>query len=504
MRTSHAPAAVRSRRRLVAGAAASVLLLTATAPAAACISDCDEDGRVTVNELVTATNLAIGEALPDKCAGADSDGDGTVTPVEMLAALRDALGGCEPAASGCGDGRARGREECDDGNRVDGDGCSADCTLEPNGNPCTGITPRDASHLTTVLVASGLSSPLYVTTPPRDVHRLFIVEQTGRIRIVKDGTLIPDPFLDLSAQVSCCGERGLLSLAFHPSYSTNGIFFVDYTDVSGNTVVSRWHVSADPDRAAPDSEVVVLRQTQPFANHNGGLVAFGPDGYLYIGLGDGGSAGDPRRNGQNPATWLGKLLRIDVDHGEPYAVPADNPFVATAGALPEIWALGLRNPWRFSFDRAGARLVIGDVGQDRYEEIDAQAAGDGGINYGWNVMEGRHCFQPSANCPMQGLTLPVLEYTHDDGCSVTGGYVYRGCALPGLRGTYFYADYCSDFIRSVVLTEAGVSMPRDWTTDLAPRSGRTIEKIASFGEDARGELYLCDLRGAVYRIVGAP
>jgi glucose/arabinose dehydrogenase len=314
------------------------------------------------------------------------------------------------------------------------------------------------------------------------------------------GELAPTPFLDIHTRVSCCGERGLLSLAVHPDYASNGQFFVDYTDTGGNTVVSRFRVSANPDVADPDSEQVILRQAQPFPNHNGGLVRFGPDGYLYIGFGDGGSAGDPQGNAQNRLTWLGKLLRVDVDGGAPYAIPPDNPFAGTAGALGEIWALGLRNPWRFSLDRATGDLYIGDVGENLHEEIDVEPGGGRGSDYGWPIMEGLQCFDPPASCPMGGLTLPVLEYGHDEGCAVTGGFVYRGCAMPDLRGTYFYGDYCRGFVRSFVYAGGAATQMQERTADLAGGAPSGWQ-VSSFGEDARGELYICDLRGAVYKIV---
>ncbi len=350
-------------------------------------------------------------------------------------------------------------------------------------------------------VATGLSRPILVTAPPGDTLRVFIVEQTGAIRIVRDDTLLTVPFLDLAPRVSCCGERGLLGLAFHPRYAQTGHFYVNYTDSAGTTRVVRYTVAADPDRADAASAMPVLSQAQPFTNHNGGMLAFGPDGYLYIGLGDGGSGGDPQGNGQDLATWLGKLLRIDVDLGLPYAIPPDNPYAGATGARPEIWASGLRNPWRFSFDRTTGDLYIADVGQGAREEVNIQAAGrPGGANYGWNIMEGTQCFQ--AGCtPPAGLTPPVLDYAHaDGGCSVTGGYVYRGRAVPVLAGTYLYADYCQGWVRSFRWTPGGLTDHADWA---ALRPGGTI---SSFGEDGRGELYVVryGTSGTVYRIVAQP
>jgi hypothetical protein len=347
-------------------------------------------------------------------------------------------------------------------------------------------------------VVDGLESPVYLTFArgpegTRD-RRLFIVEQEGRIRVVRvDGTLRPTPFLDITDRVGCCGERGLLSVAFHPDYAATGWFFVNYTDQGGNTRVERYSVSEDPDIADPLSAELVLQVAQPFANHNGGLNAFGPDGMLYVGLGDGGSGGDPQGNGQNRGTLLGSILRLDVDQGLPYTLPGDNPFVGTPGARPEIWAYGLRNPWRFSFDPQAGQLYIADVGQNQWEEIDRVPADQGGLNFGWNVMEGRHCFG-GGNCNQNGLTLPIAEYSHADGCSVTGGYVYRGSALPDLTGHYFFADYCDGWVRSLEPGTGAEPEVRSWNLG-------DLGRITSFGEDAEGELYILSTRGSVYRMV---
>jgi hypothetical protein len=349
------------------------------------------------------------------------------------------------------------------------------------------------------LVAPGLSAPLFLTAPPGDTSREFVVEQTGRIRIIRHDTLLAAPFLDVSALITCCSERGLLSMAFHPQYASNGFFYVDYTNTSGDTRVMRYHVSANPDSADPASAGLVLGQTQPFTNHKGGLLLFGPDGYLYVGFGDGGSGGDPQGNGQNLGTWLGKILRIDVNGALPYAVPASNPFVGVAADKPEIWAYGLRNPWRFSFDRLTGDLYIGDVGQGEHEEVDVQpASGGGGRNYGWNIMEGLFCYNASS-CLQTGLTLPALDYTHADGCAIVGGYVYRGARLPAIAGQYFYSDNCTNFVRSFQLASGQATNKTDWPA-LAPAG----EGVTSFGEDARGEQYITTGAGNVYRIVPAP
>ncbi len=345
-------------------------------------------------------------------------------------------------------------------------------------------------------VVTGLDFPLLLTAPPRDDRRLFVVEKGGTIRIVEDGSLLATPFLDISSLVSDGSEQGLLGLAFHPDYDSNGRFFVNYTDEDGDTQVVRYEVSSDRNVADPASAVPILSVDQPFANHNGGHLAFGPDGFLYIGLGDGGSGGDPRGNGQNRATLLGSMLRIDVDGAAPYAIPPGNPFVGLPDAKPEIWAYGLRNPWRFGFDRQTGDLYIGDVGQGAREEVNAVAGSAAGVNYGWAAMEGLICSR-SDGCDGRGYTPPVVEYpTHQDGtCSVTGGYVYRGQTIPALRGTYFYADFCAGFVRSFRLSGGAATEQAAWPS-LVPGGN-----IPSFGEDASGELYILTSGGAVYKIV---
>ena len=364
-------------------------------------------------------------------------------------------------------------------------GCSGD---DPSGPPVgTGARLQE--------IVSGLSSPLYLTAPPGDAARLFIVEKTGVTRIIKDGVLLTDPFLDLSSRVSGGGEQGLLGLAFDPDYATSGRFIVHFTDLAGNTTLSRFQVSANPDVADPASELVILAATQPFGNHNGGQVAFGPDGFLYLGLGDGGGGGDPGNRGQDLSDLLGSILRLDVRSTEPYAVPPDNPFVLSGA--PEVWSYGLRNPWRFSFDRATGDLYIADVGERAWEEIDVSTPAEGagkGANYGWNIMEGTHCFLASG-CDQTGLTLPVLEYSHQEGCSITGGYVYRGSAIPALQGLYFYADLCQRWVRSFRYAGGAATEHTEWPS-LMPTG-----PVLSFGEDASGELYILDESGRVSKIV---
>jgi len=347
-------------------------------------------------------------------------------------------------------------------------------------------------------VTAGLDFPLDLTTLPGDVERLFVAEKGGRIRIVKNGSLLPEPFLDISTQVSTGSEQGLLGFTFTPDYPASGRFVVHYTDLAGDTRLSVFAVSADPDRADPASETLILTTPQPFANHNGGQVVFGPDGHLYLGLGDGGSGGDPLGNGQDLTDLLGSLLRLDLSPGTSYTIPPDNPFAGAADARPEVWSYGLRNPWRFSFDRATGDLYIADVGQNLWEEIDVALAADGGgsgVNYGWSRMEGNHCFAAS-RCDLTGLALPVLEYSHQHGCSVTGGYVYRGAAIPDLQGHYFYADLCQGWVRSFRLQDGRPTEEADWPT-LRPGG-----LISSFGQDAAGELYILTTEGRVNRIVG--
>ena len=372
----------------------------------------------------------------------------------------------------------------------------AGCEASPPVDPGPG---GGDEGLTVIPVASGLASPVYVAAPPND-PRLFIVEQPGRIRVLdSSGTLRTQPFLDISDRVLDGGERGLLSVAFHPDYAVNGRLFVNYTSQDGATVVERYTVAADPDRADPASAVAVLTVPHPFSNHNGGQIAFGPDGMLYIAMGDGGGAGDPLGHGQDPSTLLGAMLRIDVDGPQSYTVPPDNPLVGTPEARPEIWALGLRNPWRFSFDFIDGRLYVADVGQNRREEINAVDASLGGLNFGWNTMEGSICFDPPNGCSTGGLTLPVLEYSNaDNACAVTGGFVYRGRTIPSLHGHYFYGDYCAGFVRSFRLSpDREVLDHREW--DLG-----SLGNISSFGEDAEGELYIVAHQGTIYKLAPSP
>jgi uncharacterized protein (TIGR03437 family) len=351
-------------------------------------------------------------------------------------------------------------------------------------------------------VATGFDMPLDIRFPPDRSGRMFVVEQRGRIRIVKNGVLADGPFLDWRSKVSCCGERGLLGLAFSPSFAKNGTFYINYTDTQGNTVVSRMRLAGNPDEADPNSEQAILRVTQPYANHNGGNLVFGPDGYLYIGLGDGGSAGDPQNNAQRPDALLGKLLRINVESSQvesgqaTYSIPADNPFIGNSSYRPEIWATGLRNPWRYSFDRETKDLWIADVGQNRAEEVDFQpASSKGGENYGWRRTEGLECYPPGSTCDRAGITMPILEYGRTLGQSVTGGFVYRGSRYPALRGFYLYGDFGTGNLWAVQRQGS------TWDNRLILATGR---QISTFGEDEAGELYLADHRGDIYLIAAGP
>jgi glucose/arabinose dehydrogenase len=359
------------------------------------------------------------------------------------------------------------------------------------------ITTPASTALKLQTIASNLSSPVFMATPRGDVSRLFVVEQGGAIKVLdrETGTLLTT-FLTVTGMTSG-GERGLLGLAFDPNYNANGRFYVHYTDANGTIIIARFLASpTNPNLADPLSQVILVSIPHPtFANHNGGMLAFGPDGCLYAAVGDGGSSGDPSNNAQNLTSRLGKLLRIDPTTPETACTSGTvNPFVLSGGDQL-VWSYGLRNPWRFSFD--GADLYIGDVGQDAREEINVSQGPNAGrgLNYGWRLMEGSACFNPSTNCNNSGLTLPIIEYTHDSGaCSVTGGYVYRGQALPAIQGTYFYADFCAGFVRSFRFNNGSAIEQTEWPL-LASSS------ITSFGQDGLGELYILTNGGTVSRIV---
>jgi glucose/arabinose dehydrogenase len=368
----------------------------------------------------------------------------------------------------------------------------------------TGLADPNISIELVPVVAAGLEMPVYLTHAGDGSGRLFVVELSGRIRVIDSGDLLEQPFLTIQDSVKCCAEQGLFSVAFDPDYESNGEFYVNYTNRKGDSVIARY-TTRDPSASVADPVKVtsILVIDQPYFNHNGGLLKFSPrDGYLYIGMGDGGGSGDPEERGQNMNTLLGKMLRIDVRGKTTYTIPASNPFAAQEGVRPEIWASGLRNPWRFSFDRLTGDLYLGDVGAVCYEEIDIEPAGDpGGRNYGWSRMEGFHafnreeaslCAQPRVSPP--GLTLPVYQYSHKWGTAITGGYVYRGREYPELHGVYFFGDFGSGRIWALLRGPGG-----KWHSVLLLD---TDLEISSFGEDETGELYVLDIQGGVYRIAG--
>jgi hypothetical protein len=366
------------------------------------------------------------------------------------------------------------------------------CSSSADGN---GPPPIADSVLALVPVASGLSFPVFLTAPPGDTARLFVLEKDGVIRIVRHDSVLTTPFLNITGLTTKSNEQGLLGLAFPPDYATSGSFYIYYTAPggggAGQSIIARYQVSADPDVAVPTG-TVILHADQPFDNHNGGMIAFGPDSLLYIGFGDGGSAGDPNGTGQDRTDLLGSMLRIDVRDSS-YSIPPSNPYANHGSFRHELWNYGLRNPWRFSFDRLTGDLYIGDVGQNALEEVDLQLAGSGGgENYGWSIMEARSCYA-RASCNRSGLTLPVVQYDHGQGCSVTGGYVYRGAAVPAVQGLYFYSDYCSGFLRSFRKSGGGATEQHEWPT-LQLGGG-----VTSFGEDGVGNLYVVTSGGEIFR-----
>ena len=374
--------------------------------------------------------------------------------------------------------------------------------------------------MTSRLISAGLDKPVYLTTPSEAGDSLYVVEQKGTIRIIKSNRLLKKPFLDITDRVHRPlfpgDEQGLLGLAFHPSFSENGFFYLNYISVDQHTIISRFCVL--PLNSLHKSEVVLFDLVQPYSNHNGGRLAFGPDGYLYIGLGDGGSAGDPNQNGQNTNSLFGSILRVDVDSEKHYGIPKSNPFYRVENTKEELWLYGLRNPWRFSFDFETEEIYIGDVGQNNWEEIHIVSLSDGGLNLGWNIMEGNHCFSPEHNCDTTGLELPAFEYPNDanyiktlagftqtnqslHGCSVTGGYVYRGKLIPGFLGHYIFADYCTGRFWSFVYKGARITHLTDRTEEIRRGTGKKQFYVSSFGQDGSGEIYFLDYEGSVYKII---
>jgi|GEM_PF-874287 len=445
----------------------------------------------------------LGEKISKKCVGVDPvSAFPPYDPNQALPVFVDALVQCNVCRA-----------------LNDADALERDCDLFDDGLPNQSCEEGSVSMELAIdakLVSDQLSLPVGLAAPPLDPNdpnapvRLFVVEQAGRIRLIEDGTLLATPFLSITGLVLSGGERGLLSMAFHPDYATNGLFFVNYTRAGdGDTVVARYQVSGDPDLADLNSAAVVITVAQPFANHNGGNLAFGPDGLLYIGLGDGGAGGDPFNQAQDDTTLLGKMLRIDVDATDQgnYGIPPSNPFTdPNDGVLDEIWAKGLRNPWRYSFDRSMGDLYIGDVGQGDWEEIDFQpAASTGGENWGWRLLEGSSCFNPATNCdPGMLTTLPVYEYPNIGGSAVIGGFVYRGAAIPELQGTYFYSDNkFPSFVRTFEVVGGAAQNHTDRTADLQD-AGASLDFVTSMGEDSRGELYIVDGDGELYKIIPEP
>ncbi|MDX9856758.1 MAG: PQQ-dependent sugar dehydrogenase [candidate division Zixibacteria bacterium] len=361
----------------------------------------------------------------------------------------------------------------------------------------------DTLTLSLQTVVSGLSNPIYITSAPNDSVRLFVLEREGYVRIIEGDSVLSQPMLDISDRVVTGGERGLLGMAFHPDFPDTQAFFLNYVNRINDTdwtFISRFPITGNPDIADPSAEQVILKIRQPQTNHNGGTILFGPDKYLYIGMGDGGGTGDPLEMAQSPFALLGKLLRIDVRNGAPYTVPVGNPWVGTVDTLPEIFAFGLRNPYRWSFDRVTADLWIADVGQFVYEEVNVTRWSDlGGQNYGWDITEGFHCYEPASNCDSAGLDHPIFEYNHNNGrCSITGGHVYRGCAIPDLTGWYIYGDYCTGQIWRLKVDSAG-NVDSEFGS---PMFDVGNFDLATFGEDYYGELYIAELNtGRVRKIV---
>jgi len=453
--------------------------------------------EVVTTDLVRALSPVCGDAIQGPTQDCEV-GDDAACP-----GLCNQSCTCDPPPV-CGDGVARLPEECDDSNLMDGDGCSASCELEDASAVCAGVASSSGTSVDAVFVSNNFNSPLFVTAPRLDARRLFVVERQGYVRILDlaTNTVKLTPFLDMSDLTSTSGERGFFSMAFDPAYESNGRFFVSYTNTSGDLVLARYEVDAgDPDAADESTRKELLVVPHPGSqNHNGGQIQFGGDGYLYWSMGDGGQG----TNAQDPMAMLGKLLRLDVNHASaPFAtVPSTNPgYVDGTSPLEYVWAKGLRNPFRFSFDRQSGDLYIGDVGANSVEEISfAPAASPGGQNYGWNIFEGSSCRVEPCPDPPTGFTMPVHEYAHGGRhCAVIGGYSYRGCAMPDLSGNYFFSDLCSAFVRTFKVVGGAATSFTDRSKD-AKSTGVFISGVVSWGEDARGEIYLISGGGSIYRI----
>ncbi len=376
-----------------------------------------------------------------------------------------------------------------------------------------------SATLSSKLIADGFKKPLFVTSHPEDANLLYVVEQGGRIKIINNGKAAVTPFLDIDKRVVNPNrpgdERGLLGFAFHPNYAKNGKFYVNYMNNDGYTVVSEFSVKSNK-KADHTSERILFDLEQPYRNHNGGHMEFGPDGYLYISIGDGGKAGDPLNAGQDLNTLFGKVIRIDVNT-HPYGIPESNPYYGQKDKRGEVWAWGFRNVWRFSFDRKTGDIYYGDVGQNKWEEVNYEPAGSpSGVNYGWRLMEASHCYNPKNNCPKDGLTMPIIEYPNDanymvvlgggsqedaEGCSVTGGYVYRGKEITGLQGYYLFGDYCSGNIWTFKVLNGKAVEFENRTEEINLANGEFTTYISSFGEDANGELYIVEYNGGIYKLI---
>jgi glucose/arabinose dehydrogenase len=493
------------------GAMAAFLNRALNLPAASNDHFVDDDGSIFEDDI----NRLAEAGITSGCNPPDFDRfcpDGTVTRAQMAAFLVRGYG----YAAGAGTNRFVDDDGSifeDDIDRLATAGITLGCNPPANNRFCPAapvrrdqmasflaraeklapIVPPPRPTIAFEPFATGLSQPVGLVAPTGD-DRVFVIEKGGRVRVVEsDGTVLATPFLDISGKVVNSGERGLLGIAFHPDYPADPRFFLHYSTTSSRSRISSFTVTGNPN-VASTTETVLLTLTQPYTNHNGGHMEFGPDGYLYIGLGDGGSANDPQNRARNPSSLFGKLLRIDVDSGNPYGIPADNPYAGVPGA-DEVWSIGLRNPWRFAFD--ADTLYIGDVGQDAREEIDVVALDPDGYDFGWAQYEGTRC-NPSAspsNCSKAGITFPVLEYSHPSGDSVTGGRVYRGSDLPHLDGYYFYGDL-SGWVRSALIVDGVAYNQNLWTSGIGSYSG-----LVSFGSDASGELYLVRISGTIYKLV---
>ena len=383
----------------------------------------------------------------------------------------------------------------------------------------------EEKKLSSVLIADGYKKPVFITSYPNNAKLLYIVEQAGLIKLINDGKKLSRPFFDINKRVVNPNrpgdERGLLGFAFHPNHTNNGKFYINYMDNDGNTIVSEFSTNSEL-RANHKSERIILKLKQPYGNHNGGDIQFGPDGYLYISIGDGGKAGDPLNAGQDLSSLFGKIIRIDIEQ-KPYGIPKSNPFFGQKDKREEIWAWGLRNVWRFSFDKQTGDKYLADVGQNKWEEVNFEpASSEGGLNYGWRIMEANHCYDPKENCPTEGLIKPIIEYPNDanhpafafriieelsfsetdvEGCSVTGGYVYRGQKIKSMQGQYIFGDYCSGNIWTLKVVNGKAINFKNRTEEINIGGGEFTTYISSFGQDSDGEIYIIDYNGGIYKLI---